>query len=104
MVDLTDEDGVSYPVLSILRYQFDQSYWNRMPGVSDHWIFNRPFYEEEFEITHTENEWTIFSNDKLKKKYSGFERLKAIDMPLFDVRSPEDVGVKIFEGFKELEF
>lgn len=104
MVDLTEDDEVDFPVLSILRYQFDQSYWNGIPSASDHWTFWSPFYEEEFDRLHTENEWTVLSNGKLKKKYAGFEKLKAIDMPLFDVKSPDDVRVKIFEGFKELDF
>jgi len=40
----------------------------------------------------------------LKKKHSGFEKLEAVDIPLFDVKSPEDLRSKVFEGFDELIF
>lgn len=104
MVDLTDDDEEEVPMLSIIRYQFDQSYWNRLPAVSDHWTFWSPFYDGPFDTVYKNHEWNISSKGEAKKKYSGFEKLKAIDIPLFDVKSPEDVRFKVFEGFKRLIF
>jgi hypothetical protein len=104
MVDLTDDDEEEFPILSIIRYQFDQSHWNRLPAVSDHWTFWSPFYDGEFEITHEGNKWAVMANGKGKKKHSGFEKLKAVDILLFDVKSPEDVRVKIFGEFEKLVF
>ncbi|MCH4826376.1 hypothetical protein [Planococcus halocryophilus] len=104
MVDLTNDDGENLPMLSIIRYQFDQSFWQRLPAVSDHWTFYTPFYEDDFDITHNENKWSILSGGNLKKKHSGFEKLEAVDIPLFDVKSPEDVRSKVFEGLDKLDF
>ncbi|MDN3451840.1 hypothetical protein QMA09_16745 [Planococcus sp. APC 3906] len=103
MVDLTDDGEEKIPMLSIIRYKFDQSHWNRLPAVSDHWTFWSPFYEEEFDIFHEGNKWTVSSKGQAKKKHSGFEKLKAIDIPLFDVKSPEDIRLKIFGELEKLD-
>lgn len=104
MVDLLGDDEKKIPMVSIIRYQYDQSYWNRLPAVSDHWAFFLPFVEDGFEILHEGNEWTSTSNVRAKKKHLGFEIAKAIDIPLFEINSPEDIQIKVFEGFDRLKF
>lgn len=103
MVDLNDDEESKIPMLSIIRYQFDQSHWNRLPAVSDHWTFWSPFYEGGFDIFNEGHEWSISSKGQAKKKHSGFEKLKAVDIPLFDVKSPEDIRLKIFEELEKLD-
>lgn len=104
MVDLTDDDEDDVPMLSIIRYQFDQSYWTRLPAVSDHGTFWWPFYDGEYDITHEKNVWSVISNREVKKKHAGFEKLKAIDIPLFDIKSPEDVREKVFKELEKIVF
>src|SRR5690606_7199949 len=91
MVDLTDDDENVIPIVSVIRYQYDQSHWSRLPAVSDHWIFWSPFYEGDYTIIREDNKWHIDAKGKAKKKHNGFEKLAAIDVPLFDLKSPEDV-------------
>ncbi|OIJ21705.1 hypothetical protein BKP45_03120 [Anaerobacillus alkalidiazotrophicus] len=38
-VDLGEDE---YPVIALIRYHFDYSYWTRLPNVSDHWVFISP--------------------------------------------------------------
>lgn len=104
MVDLTDDAHQEIPVVSVIRYQFDQSYWKRLPVVTDHWTFWSPFNEGEYEIGGDDKGWTIDSNGKGKKKHSGFEKLVATDVPLFELKNPEDVRMKIFREFEKLNF
>lgn len=104
MIDLTDDDHQEIPVVSVIRYEFDQSYWKRLPVVSDHWTFWSPFNEGEYAIGGDDRRWTIDSNGKGKKKHSGFEKLIATDVPLFDLKNPEDVRLKIFYEFEKLNF
>lgn len=104
MVDLNDDEDLKIPLLTIVRYQFDQSYWTRIPAVSDYWTFWSPFFDAPFNTTYEDGKWTILSEGNLKKKHSGFEKLEALDIPLFDVKSPEDVRSKVFEGFNMLNF
>lgn len=104
MVDLTDDDENVIPIVSIIRYQYDQSHWSRLPAVSDHWIFWSPFYEGDYTIIRGDNKWHIDAKGKAKKKHNGFEKLAAIDVPLFDLKSPEDVREKVFKNFEGLEF
>lgn len=104
MVDLKGDDEEKIPLLSIVHYKYDQTYWERLPAVSDHWAFWAPFYEDGFEITYEDREWNSTSSDRAKKKYYGFEKAKAIDIPLFEVKSPEDIRSKLFGGFDQLLF
>lgn len=104
MVDLTDDDENDIPLVSVIRYQFDQSHWHRLPVVSDHWTFWSPFYGGDYNIYREDNAWEIDSNGKAKKKHNGFEKLVARDVPLFDLRSPEDIREKVFKEFEKLQF
>lgn len=104
MVDLTDDDNDEMPLVSVIHYQFDRFHWNRLPVVSDHWIFWSPFYDGEYIINRENNKWDIDSNGKAKKKHSGFEKLVATDVPLFDLTSPDDLREKVFREFEKLQF
>lgn len=104
MVDLTNEFDAEIPMVSIIKYQFNQSYWNRLPSVSDHWTFWSPFSAGEFSITGEEDEWKVDSNHKAMKRHSGFERLVAKDIPLFDLKNQDDVREKVFGEFVKLSF
>lgn len=104
MVDLTDDFDVEFPIVSVIKYQFNQSYWNRLPSVSDHWTFWSPFSGGEFSISGDDNEWKVDSNNKAMKRHSGFEKLVAKDIPLFDLKAPDDLREKIFGEFEKLSF
>jgi hypothetical protein len=104
MVDLEGNEEEGIPMLSILRYQYDQTFWDRLPTVSDHWAFWAPFVEDGFDVIREGNEWTSTSSERAKKKHYGFEKAKAIDIPLFEVNSPEDIRVKVFKGLDQLIF
>lgn len=96
-------ESKEYPVISLIRYTFDFSYWERTPSVSDHWVFYDPFrYEDFFDITEDNGVWTSIPYENAKKRYWGIEKAVAIEIPLVEVTSPEDIRTKIFQKFENL--
>jgi len=104
MVDLNGDEEEKIPLLTIVQYKYDQTYWRRLPAVSDHWAFWAPFFGDGFEINNDGREWSSTSSEGVRKKHYGFEKAIAIDIPLFEVKSPEDIRIKVFEGFDKLKF
>ncbi|MEK4486920.1 hypothetical protein MHH81_15330 [Psychrobacillus sp. FSL H8-0484] len=100
-VDLEGEDN--YPTISLTRYQFDFSEWNRIPTISDHWIFWDPFrLDRFFEITKVNDVWTSTTLEKSKIRYWGMQSAVSIEIPLVSITSPEDISTKIFLELENL--
>lgn len=101
-IDLIGENG--YPSISLSRFTFDFSFWDRMSSVSDHWLFYYPFVEDEnlFTISELNGVWTSIPKEHIKKKYWGFEKAIAIEIKLMDVDSPETIRSKVFGELMEL--
>ncbi len=103
-VDLHREEG--YPIISVIKYSFDYSKWERTPGASkhDHRVFWNPFRDDSFfNITKTDDIWTsIPSSEEAKTRHWGIKSAVAKEIPLVSVTSPEDIGIKIFQGLKNL--
>jgi hypothetical protein len=100
-VELQDEDN-GYPVLSIIEYFYDYTYWNRLPSVSDRWVFYCPFRNEnEFKIEESNGTWTSVPFDRVKKKYWGLQKAVAYGMPLVEIKSSEDIRDKVFGKMKK---
>lgn len=50
-IELEGQDG--YPEITLSRFQYDLSMWERVPAVSDHWLFQNPYrLDNHFEITY----------------------------------------------------
>ncbi|OIJ14286.1 hypothetical protein BKP37_08915 [Anaerobacillus alkalilacustris] len=99
-VDLGENE---YPVIALIRYHFDYSYWTRLPNVSDHWVFWGPFrYDHLFKIEETEDTWTSKSVEKTKLRYWGFEHAVAHYIPLLSITSSEDIKNKLFQQLKNI--
>jgi hypothetical protein len=99
-VDLGEDD---YPVISLIRYNFDYSDWTRMPGVSDHWIFWGPFRMDNFfEINEAEGLWTSMTLERAKRRYWGMENAVSRSIPLLSITSPEEIRTKIFQELENL--
>lgn len=100
-VDLEGENN--YPTISLTRYQFDFSEWNKIPTISDHWVFWDPFRVDKFfEITKINGVWTSTTLEKAKNRYWGMQSAVSIDIPLLSITSPEDISSKIFAELENL--
>ncbi|TFD93645.1 hypothetical protein [Jeotgalibacillus sp. R-1-5s-1] len=97
-VDLEGSENI--PAISLVKYKFDYTSWTRTPSTSDHWVFWDPFrIDKFFKINKKDGQWFSETNEKGKEKYWGLEKAVAIEIPLLEVNSPEDISEKIFEGF-----
>ncbi|MGE7673154.1 hypothetical protein ACQKMV_06150 [Lysinibacillus sp. NPDC094403] len=100
-VDLEGENN--YPTISLTRYQFDFSEWNKIPTISDHWVFWDPFRVDKFfEITNINGVWTSTTLEKAKNRYWGMQSAVSIDIPLLSITSPDDISSKIFAELENL--
>lgn len=100
-VDLVGEEN--YPTISLTRYKFDYSGWNKTPAVSDHWIFWDPFrLEKFFDITQDNGVWIRKTLEKAKSRYWGMQSAVSIEIPLVSITSPEDISIKIFQETENL--
>ncbi|MED2970732.1 hypothetical protein P4361_00400 [Fictibacillus sp. B-59209] len=94
-VELQPEIG--YPIISLNEYSYDFTYWNRLPSISDHWLYHNPFYlENEFNIKEENGKWTSTPLDKYKKRYWGLLSATGQEFPLAEISSPEDIRIKLF--------
>ncbi|GMB09551.1 hypothetical protein [Thermolongibacillus altinsuensis] len=99
-IDLGENE---YPIISLIRYNFDYSGRTRIPTVSDHWVFWDPFRVEKFfEINENEGLWTSTPLEKVKDRYWGIQNAIAKEIPLLSVTSPEDIRTKIFQELENL--
>ena len=102
-IDLKGEGADSYPTISLTRFQFDLSQWNRLPSPSDHWIFYHPFrLEKHFDIDYGTDLWISKTIEKSKLRYWGLESAASIEIPLLSIVSEEDIKSKIFSELTKL--
>lgn len=100
-IDLIGENDEA--TLSLHKFEFDFSYWDRLPSTTDHWVFWWPFRESNhFEIqipNQTEDLWVTKTKDGFIKKYWGLQGAVASEMPLTNLSSSEDISEKVFKRF-----
>lgn len=102
-VEVNLDDWEAGAMICLLKYEFDLSQWSRLPGVSEHWIFYHPLYEEKHFNHDYQNEiWSITINDDVKEKYWGFQQGKAKELLLHTINTTEDVRTNIFEALLKL--
>ncbi|WP_136608767.1 hypothetical protein [Paenibacillus dokdonensis] len=100
-IDLEGQDG--YPEIALSRFQYDLSLWERVPAVSDHWLFQDPYrLENHFEITYDDGIWRSKTRDKSFKKYWGLQQAIGKSIPLTSVSDVETIKKNIFEGLLDL--
>lgn len=98
-VELEDD----YPIISLLRYEFDKEQWDRSPAVSDYWMFHDPYYIDKFfTIFEEDGIWYSKTLDSAKEKYQGLQHVVSKNIPLVSVASTEDIQTKIFQELKNL--
>jgi hypothetical protein len=99
-VDLRENE---YPIISLIRYNFEYYGWTRMPAISYHKVFWDPFRVEKFfDITETNGLWISTPLEKAKDRYLGMQNAVAREIPLLSITSPEDIKTKIFQELENL--
>jgi hypothetical protein len=97
-VELDTNEG--YPIISMIEYTFDYSYWDSLPVAKDRGIFYSPFRNDnEFDIDENNGVWTSVPHERVKKKYWGLQKAVAYGIPLVEVESSEDIRLKVFGKF-----
>ncbi len=99
-VDLEENE---YPIISLIRYNFDYSGWTRIPAISDHWVFWDPFRVEKFfKITEDSGLWTSIPLEKGQSRYWGIQNAVAKTIPLLSITSSEAIKTQIFQELENL--
>ncbi|RHW43464.1 hypothetical protein D1B31_02045 [Neobacillus notoginsengisoli] len=100
-VELEGEED--YPTISLTRYQFDYSQWQKTPAISDHWVFSDPFRVKKFfNISNDNGIWTSKPLEKGRGRYWGIQCAVSMDIPLLAITSPEDISTNIFQKLENL--
>ncbi|MBY0054645.1 hypothetical protein [Brevibacillus agri] len=100
-VDLDGEEG--YPEITLSRFHFDLSKWERMPAISDHWLFHNPYrLENHFNIEEANGIWRSKTKQKSINRYWGLKRAIGKSIPLTSVCDSASIKTKIFESLLEL--
>lgn len=100
-IELAGKDA--YPEITLSRFHYDLSCWERMPAISDHWLFNDPYrIENHFEIDCVDEISTSKVKEKSSKKYWGFKQAIGKSIPLVTVHDAESIRVGIFQQLLEL--
>ncbi|MCM3001285.1 hypothetical protein ACTHSJ_26255 [Paenibacillus cellulositrophicus] len=100
-IDLEGQDG--YPEITLSRFHYDLSMWERVPAVSDHWLFQNPYWlDNHFEITYNDGIWRSRTKDKSFKKYWGLQQAIGKSIPLTSVSDVETIKTNIFKELLDL--
>ncbi|OMD93547.1 hypothetical protein [Paenibacillus odorifer] len=100
-IELAGDDG--YPEITLSRFHYDLSRWERMPAISDHWLFNHPYrIENHFDIECVDDIWRSNVKEKSSKKYWGFKKAIGKTNPLVTVNDAESIRVGIFQQLLDL--
>ncbi|MEC0373097.1 hypothetical protein [Paenibacillus chibensis] len=100
-IDLEGQEG--YPEIALSRFQYDLSLWERVPAVSDHWLFQNPYrLENHFEITYNDGIWRSKTREKSIKKYWGLQQAIGKSIPLITVSDAETIKTNIFQELLDL--
>lgn len=103
VVEIDLEGQEEYPEITLSRFQYDLSKWERMPAISDHWLFHDPYrLENHFVIKSTDDIWRIKTNEKSIKKYWGLQQAIGKSIPLTTVYDSETIRTQIFQLLLEL--
>jgi hypothetical protein len=100
-IELVGEE--EYPEITLSRFQYDLLQWERMPAISDHWLFHNPYrLENHFIIEGVEDIWRSKTKEKSSKKYWGLQQAIGKVIPLTTVYDSETIRTQIFQLFYEL--
>ncbi|TMV47037.1 hypothetical protein FE783_24285 [Paenibacillus mesophilus] len=100
-IDLEGEED--YPEISISRFQYDLTKWERMPSIADHWLFHDPYrLENHFTIEETDQVWRCRTKTKSINRYWGLKQAIGKAFPLFTVCDSEAIKSHIFEALLKL--
>ncbi|RRJ66975.1 hypothetical protein EHV15_31645 [Paenibacillus oralis] len=100
-IDLEGEE--EYPQITLSRFHYDLSKWERMPAISDHWLFHDPYRLENHFITE-ENKglWKSKTRDKSVNRYWGLQQAVGKVIPLVGVCDAASIKGQIFESLLKL--
>ncbi|AIQ56198.1 hypothetical protein [Paenibacillus borealis] len=100
-IELVGEEG--HPEISLSKFQYDLTRWERMPAISDHWLFNDPYQlDNHFEIDYVDGYWISKVKEKSSKKYWGFKQAVGKTMPLVTINDAESIKTGIFQQLLDL--
>jgi hypothetical protein len=103
VVEIDLEGQEEYPEITLSRFQYDLSQWERMPAISDHWLFHNPYrLENHFVIECVDDIWSSKPNEKSSKKYWGLQQAIGKSIPLTTVCDSESIRTQIFQLLSEL--
>lgn len=96
-IDLEGEE--EYPEITLSRFQYDLTKWERMPAISDHWLFHDPYrLENHFDIEESEQIWSSKTKAKSIHRYWGLKRAIGKSVPLVSVCDSAAIKTHIFEA------
>ncbi|MGN7360426.1 hypothetical protein ACTHPF_21650 [Paenibacillus sp. SAF-054] len=100
-IDLEGQDD--YPDITLSRFRYDFSKWERMPATSDHWLFRDPYWlDNHFDITCEDGIWRSKTKAKSVKKYWGLQQAIGTSIPLTSVTDAETIRNNLFEQLLNL--
>ncbi|WP_313638294.1 hypothetical protein [Paenibacillus sp.] len=100
-IELAGDDA--HPEITLSRFHYDLSRWERMPAISDHWLFNHPYrIENHFDVEGVDDIWRSKIKGKSSKKYWGFKQAVGKTISLVTVNDAESIREGIFKQLLDL--
>ncbi|CAH0121002.1 MULTISPECIES: hypothetical protein [Paenibacillus] len=100
-IDLEGEEA--YPEITLSRFQYDLTKWERMPAISDHWLFHDPYrLDNHFSIEETDGLWRCKTKEKSIHRYWGLKQAIGKTIPLTTVCDSASIKTNIFESLLKL--
>lgn len=95
-IELLGEQNI--PEITLSRFQYDLTRWERMPAISDHWLFHDPYHiANHFDIYYEDDLWISTGKAKSSEKYWGFKQAVGTTIPLLHVNDAETIRTGIFD-------
>lgn len=103
VVEVDLEGEVTYPEITLSRFQYDLSQWDRVPSIADHWLFHDPYrLHNHFVIEEQDGLWKSITRNKSIKRYWGLQQAVGKTIPLVGVQDAASIKSQIFEALLTL--
>jgi len=103
VVEIDLEGQENYPELTLSRFQYDLSMWERLPSIADHWLFHDPYWlENHFTIDNNNGIWRTKTHEKSIKRYWGLRSAVGKSIPLTTVTDSASIREQIFQTLLQL--
>jgi hypothetical protein len=101
-IDLEGEE--EYPEMTVSRFRFDLTKWNRLPSIADHWLFWEPYrYDNHFVIEQdADGLWRSRTKEKSVPRYWGLKEAVGVTFPLTSVYNADTIRTELFGSMLRL--